>query len=51
MWGLFIFGGVTDDGVSSDCNAIGVVHTGPKSGCKLPTLFDGDCDDGVSECW
>ena len=28
--------------------AIWVIHTGPKSGCKLPTIFGSDCDDGVS---
>ena len=37
-----------------DCNAkygvsgIWVIHIGPKSGCKLSTLFGSDCDDGVS---
>ena len=30
------------------CCAIRVQHTSGKSGCKLPTLFDSDCDDGVS---
>ena len=27
---------------------IWVIHTGPKSGSELVTLFDSDCDDGVS---
>ena len=31
-----------------DCCAIGVVHTGAKSGCKLVTLFGGYSYDGVS---
>ena len=35
-----------DDGVSA---GIWVIHTGDKSGGKLPTLFDSDGDDGV-EC-
>ena len=26
----------------------GPTQRGPKSGCKLLTLYDGDCDDGVS---
>ena len=31
------------------CSAsIWVIHIGPKSGCKLSTLFGSDCDDGVS---
>ena len=28
--------------------AIGVIHTGPKSGGELVTLFDSDCDDGLN---
>ena len=31
------------------CSAsIWVIHIGPKSGCKLSTLFGSDCDDGMS---
>ena len=30
------------------CCAIGVIHTGAKSGCKLVTLFGGYSYDGVS---
>ena len=30
------------------CCAMGVIHTGPKSGCKLVTEFDSYSDDGVS---
>ena len=41
-------------GVCGDCNAIDgvsgiwVIHIGPKSGCKLLTLFDSYSYDGVS---
>ena len=35
-------------GLCGDCYAIGVQHRGDSSGCKLPTLFGSDCDDGVS---
>jgi len=34
--------------VCGDCNGIGVIHTGPKSGGKKVTLFGSDCDSGVS---
>ena len=27
---------------------MGVKHTSPKPGCKFPTLFGSDCDDGLS---
>ena len=42
---MTLFGGYSCDGVSAD---IWVIHTGPKSGCKLVTLFDKYCDGGVS---
>ena len=41
-------------GMLGDCNAIDgvsgiwVIHIGPKSGCKLVTLFDSYSNDGVS---
>ena len=39
-------------GVFGDCNdvsaGIWVIHTSPKSGCKLVTLFGGYSYDGVS---
>ena len=39
-------------GVGGDCNCVSagvwMIHTGAKSGCKLLTLFDIYCDDGVS---
>ena len=35
-------------GVCGDCNAIGVIHTGHKSGAEKVTLFGIDCDSGVS---
>ena len=34
--------------VCGDCCAIGVIHTGAKSGCKMVTLFDSYSYDGVS---
>ena len=37
--------GYCDDGVSA---GIWVIHTGPKSGGELVTLFGSYCDDGVS---
>ena len=37
--------GYCDDGVSA---GIWFIHTGPKSGGELVTLFGGFCDDGVS---
>ena len=36
--------GDCDYGMCVDFNVIGLQHTG----CKLPTLFDSDCHDGVS---
>ena len=36
------------NGVCGYCYAIGVQHTGAKSGCKLVTLFDSYSYDGVS---
>ena len=35
-------------GVCGDCNAIGVIHTGFKSGGEKVTLFGSDCDGGAS---
>ena len=39
--------GDCDYGVCGDCNAVGVIHTSPKSGGKKVTLFGSDCDVGV----
>ena len=37
------------NGACGYCYAIrGPTHRGPKSGCKLVTLFDSYCDGGVS---
>ena len=32
-----------------ECWYMGHTYRGAKSGCKLLTLFDSDCDDGVSD--
>ena len=44
--------GDLDHGVCGDCNGVSagvwVIHTGPKSGCKLVTLFDSYSYDGMS---
>ena len=44
--------GYWDYDVCGDCNGVSagiwVIHSGPKSGGELVTLFDSYCNDGVS---
>ena len=42
---MTLFGSYCDDGVSA---GIWVIHRGPKSGCKLVTLFGGHSYDGLN---